>query len=206
MSLVLTKLANKINFHASKALDDPEAETYAKEQSIQLAQDKAVAERKLQANADAAKDSETKSQIDKKAKELQSRSQFSVFRATGQTATGILSIFGFFILAAVMMYSGHLVANKDIGYSSPFRVLSFLYGSLFFIYHIPMGLYDIYVNKKRLIYYSFLPLSTYQPSGDLEKFFLGPFCYTENQESQAAKMAVEALYSKAFQKSQIKTS
>jgi hypothetical protein len=203
---IFTKLVNKVQYVTSKSLDDPKADEFARQKAIQDSQDKAVADRRAKADAEADKKAKADAEANKKAKDLESRRHFSISRATGNAASGILGIFGFFLLTAVMLYSGHLVANRDIGYNAPFRLLSFLYGTLFFIYYIPMGLYDIYVNKKRLIYYTFLPLSTYEPTGDLEKFFLKPFCYTENQDSQAAKMAVEALYSKAFQKSQIKTS
>jgi hypothetical protein len=205
MSLI-TKLSNKINYYTSKALDDPDAEEYVKQQAIQEAQDKAVADRKLAEDADAAKQASDAEVASLKIKDLETRNKFSVTRATGDTASGILKIFGSLLLVGIMMYGGHLAANQAIGYNAPFRLLTFFYGSLFFFYHIPKGLYDKYVNKKKLEFYSFLPLSTYHPTGDLEKFFLSPFCYSETQESQAARAVVESLYSTAFTKSQIKTS
>ena len=205
MSLI-TKLSNKINYYTSKALDDPDAEEYVKQQAIQEAQDKAVADRKLAEDADAAKQASDAEVASLKIKDLETRNKFNITRATGGTASGILKIFGSLLLVGVMMYGGHLAANQAIGYNAPFRLLTFFYGSLFFFYHIPKGLYDKYVNKKKLEFYSFLPLSTYHPTGDLEKFFLSPFCYSETQESQAARAVVESLYSTAFTKSQIKTS
>jgi len=204
MSLI-TKLSNKINYYTSKALDDPDAEEYVKQQAIQEAQDKAVADRKLAEDADAAKQASDAEVASLKIKDLETRNKFSVTRATGDTASGILKIFGSLLLVGIMMYGGHLAANQAIGYNAPFRLLTFLYGSLFFFYHIPKGLYDKYINKKKLEFYSFLPLSTYHPTGDLEKFFIGPFCYSETQESQAARAVVQSLYSTAFTKSQIKT-
>jgi hypothetical protein len=205
MSLI-TKLSNKLNYHTSIALDDPDAEEYAKQQAIQQAQDKAVADRKLAEDADAAKRASDAEIASLKVKDLESRNKFSVARASGETASGILKIFGSLLLTAIMLYGGHLAANQAIGYNAPFRLLTFFYGSIFFFYHIPKGLYDKYINKKKLEFYSFLPLSTYHPTGDIEKFFLAPFCYSETQESQAARAVVESLYSTAFTKSQIKTS
>jgi len=205
MSLI-TKLSNKINYHTSIALDDPDAEEHAKQQAIQQAQDKAVADRKLAEDADAAKQASDAEIASLNVKDLERRNKFNVTRASGETASGILKIFGSLLLTAIMLYGGHLVANQAIGYNAPFRLLSFFYGSMFFFYHIPKGLYDKYINKKKLEFYSFLPLSTYHPTGDIEKFFLSPFCYSETQESQAARAVVESLYSTAFTKSQIKTS
>ena len=202
---IFTKLVNKVQYVTSKSLDDPKAAEFAREKAIQDAQDQAVADRKAKEKALAAKQLEDKDKADAKVKDLQERSQFNITRATGGTASGILKIFGSLLLAGVMMYGGHLAANQAIGYNAPFRLLTFLYGSLFFFYHIPKGLYDKYINKKKLEFYSFLPLSTYHPTGDLEKFFIGPFCYSETQESQAARAVVQSLYSTAFTKSQIKT-
>lgn len=203
---IFTKLVNKVQYVTSKSLDDPKAAEFARQKVIQDAQDQEVADRKAKDDAAAAKQLVDKKKAEEKVKDIQDRSQFSVSRAAGHTASGILTIFGYLLLAGVMMYGGHLAANQVIGYNAPFRLLTFFYGSLFFFYHIPKGLYDKYINKKKLEFYSFLPLSTYHPTGDLEKFVVGPFCYSETQESQAARAVVESLYSTAFTRSQIKTS
>ena len=63
------------------------------------------------------------------------------------------------------------------------------------------ALYTVYWKNEKIPYYSFFPISTHVPNGDFEKIFLGPFCYEENTESQAAKALVQELYLKGFQKS-----
>jgi hypothetical protein len=202
---IFTKLVNKVQYVTSKSLDDPDAAEFAKEKAIQDAQDKAVADRKAAADTIAAKELATKKEADEKAKTLEDKSQYNVYRAAGNAASGILSVFFSLLLVSLMMYGGHLLANRDIGYNMPFRLLSFFYGSLFFFYHIPKTLYDKYISKKQLEYYSFLPLSTYAPTGDLEKIFLGPFCYTETQTALEATSLVEQMYSTAFKQTQIKS-
>jgi hypothetical protein len=62
-----------------------------------------------------------------------------------------------------------------------------------------------YAYQIKPAYYTYLPLSTYEPNGDLEILFLGGFCYKEDAASQMARAAVETLYKTAFEKSQIKT-
>jgi hypothetical protein len=202
---IFTKLVNKVQYVTSNSLDDPKAAEFAKQKAIQDAQDKAVKDRKAVADEEAAKQAKIEKDKEIKSKELESRSEFNISRLTGNTASGILKVFFSFILFSLILYSGHIVANRDIGYNAPFRVLSFIYGSVFFFYHIPKTIYDVYVSNKKLEYYTFLPLSTYQPDGIITKLFLGPFCYTETQHTAAARSTVEALYSEGFQKTQIKT-
>jgi hypothetical protein len=202
---IFTKVVNKVQYVTSKSLDDPKAAEFAKEKAIQDAQDKAVAERKAAADSIAAKELAKKKETDEKAKTLEDKSKYNVYRAAGNAASGILSVFFSLLLVSLMLYGGHLVANRDIGYNTPFRLLSFFYGTIFFFYHIPKGLYDKYISKKHLEYYTFLPLSTYAPTGDLEKIFFGPFCYTETQTALEARSLVEQMYSTAFQQTQIKS-
>ena len=200
MSL-LTKLSNKIQHITSKQLDDPETEAYIKQQKIQEAQDAAAQQRQEKQNEEEKKAKEKKAAAAAKAADIARRSEFKPGRVASTSASKILKIFGSMVLTMLMLYGGHLAANEAIGYRNPFRLLSFLYGALLFIYVIPKSFYDSLVLKKDQHFYTFLPLSTYVPVGNFESFFLTPFCYTEDGFSAEARKAVHSLYENAFKAS-----
>jgi len=204
MSL-LRQITNKINYDMSKVLNDPEADAYAKQQAIQAKQDAEVKAREDKEEAKAKIVSEAKAKADAKAKSLAERSSFSVGRAVRNTASGIITGFMSLILICFILYGGHLAANEAIGYKIPFRILSFIYGCVFFFFEIPKSFIRRYWYQIQIPYYSYLPLSTYQPVGDFETLLLGGFCYKENETSSAARSAVGTLYKSAFDKTQIKT-
>jgi hypothetical protein len=202
---ILTQITNRVKYDLSKALNDPEVDAYAKQQAIQEKQDTDVKERKQKEESTSKKNSEAKARAAEKAKVLTQRSTFSVKRALRNTASGILTGFMSLVLICFILYGGHLAANEAIGYKIPFRILSFIYGCIFFFIEIPKSFIRIYWYQIQIPYYCYFPLSTYQPVGDFETLFLGGFCYKEDEASNAARAAIEALYKTAFDKSQIKT-
>jgi hypothetical protein len=201
-----TKFTNKIQYLLSQFLDDPDADAYSKEQQDQKAQDDEIQERLDTVKTESEEYSEKKLEEDAEAADLVDRSKFIPQRAASNIASGVLKGFLSFFFTCIVLYGGHLAANEMIGYKSPFRVLSFVYGSLIFFYFILMMIYRKYWLQIKLHSYAFLPISTYVPRGNLENLFLGFFCYTEDEHSIAATAAVEAMYSKAFKDSQIKDS
>jgi len=204
MSL-LTQLSNKIQYLASQQLDDPEAEAYAKQQAAQAEHDEETKKRLEDEKAKTKKQEDAKAKSKEQAQALVDRSQFRPQRASSNIASGIIKGFTGLFLALFILYGGHLAANDTIGYSVPFRIVSFMYGCLLFFIEIPKMLIRRYWYNINPSYYSFLPISTYVPVGDLESFFLRGFCYTEDAASVAAKGAVDTLYKTAFEKTQIKT-
>ena len=204
MSL-LTKIGNKIQYSISELVSDPKADAFARQQAIQAQQDAEARARRDAAAANASAQEKARLKAEEDAKALSERSQFKPVRATSNVAAGIIKTFMSFILALVILYGGHLAANEAIGYKIPFRLLSFLYGCIFFFIEIPKMLIRRYWYQIKPPYYTYLPLSTYEPKGDLEILFLGGFCYKEDDNSHMARAAVEALYKTAFEKSQIKT-
>jgi hypothetical protein len=200
MSL-LTSLSNKINYIVAQNVSDPQADAYAEQQAIQAEQNKKVKDAeaaKAKAEAKAAAD---KKESDEAAAALAARSKFSPRKLAYNAANGILKAFLILFVIGIAFYGGHIVANKAIGYSVPFRILTFLYGSIFSFWIIPKSLYDVYAKGEILPYYSFLPLVAYEPAGIIEQFFIGAFCYNENESSKAATNAVTKLYSDAYTKS-----
>jgi hypothetical protein len=201
MSL-LTSLSNKIQYMAVKTAIDPEAEEYAKQQAEQAAQDAAMKKQKEDSEKQAKVDAEVKQEEDKKADVLAARSQFDTRKMISQASKGILSSIFLLIIIFISFYGGHIAANKAIGWGVPFRILSFIYGILFSFWIIPKSIYDVYWKGLKIPYFTFLPISTHETTGTIEKIFIGPFCYREDEESSAARAAVVNMYADAFRKSQ----
>jgi len=202
MSL-LTQVANKIKYMISQFVSDPEADAYARQQADQAAQDADTKKRIDEAKAQADADAKVKADTDAAAAELEERSQFKSKRAATSIASGVLKGFFSLFLFMFLLYGGHLAANQAIGYRVPFRLFMFIIGFLLSFYYIPKSLFDRYYTKIKPPYYSFLPISTYQPVGILQDIFLGGFCYTEDDNSRAARAAVESLYLTGFNKSKV---
>jgi hypothetical protein len=202
---VFTQIANKIQYSLAQAINDPKADEYARQQAIQARHDADAKARRDAEYARASAQEKARLKAEEDAKALAERSQFKPVRATGNVAAGIIGGFMRFILTLVILYGGHLAANEAIGYKNPFRILSFVYGCLFFFIEIPKMLIRRYAYQIKPPYYTYFPLSTYEPNGDLEILFLGAFCYKEDEASQMARATVETLYKTAFEKSQIKT-
>ena len=205
MSNLLSQIGNKINYSISRWASDPEADQYAQQQAIQAQQDAEAQERLNEAKSRADADSKAKRDADAKAQSLADRSNFKPMRAGSNIASGILKWFMRLILLLLILYGGHLAANEAIGYNAPFRLLSFYYGCVFFFIEIPKMLIRRYWYQIKPSYFTYLPLSTYLPNGDMETFFLGAFCYKEDEASIAARAKVESMYRAAFDKTQIKT-
>lgn len=180
---------------------DPQADAYAKQQAEQARQDAEARRREKEANDRAVEEKERREKEQERAESLASRSQFNGTQFISHTAKGILDICYKVLFVILLLYGGHLAANDAIGYNAPFRILTFVYGSLCFWYQIPRAIYRVYVKKETLPNYTFLPLSTYTPNGDFERFFIGPFCYTKDAYSGNAQAEVKALYETIYKKS-----
>ena len=202
MGNTLTLAYNKVQYMIAKNLSDPEADNYAKQQAAQAKQDAEAKKRKVEAAKNATEAEQQKKEEQEAALELQKRSQFSsVGDNVANILNGVLKVFSSLLLISLILYGGYISANKAIGYNIPFRLLSFLYGCIFFIFVIPKMFFDIYYNNIKYHHYAFLPLTTHVPSGNFENFFIGAFCYTENDTSRAAKEEVRQLYEKGFKNS-----
>ena len=204
MSGLFTQVVNKIQYKISEWASDPKAQEYAKQQEAQARHNAETQARKQTAEEQARVQAAATAEAEAKARDLASRSQFSPTRASSNIATGILNGFMQLIFVLIAMYGGHLAANEAIGYNLPFRLLSFIYGTIFFFIVIPMSLYNTYWLNIPPKYYTYLPLSTYEPIGDLQVLFLGGFCYKEDQQAIDARNKVAELYKHGFEKSQIK--
>jgi hypothetical protein len=198
-----TKVYNKVQYNIAKWTNDPEADNYARNSAAQEAQDAETQRRFVEQMAQAQADTDRRNQENADAKSFAERSQFKPGRALNKISSGIINAFLKIIILAVLLYSGHLAANEAIGYNVPFRLLSFACGFIFPYYVIPRFLYQKFYLKKQMDYYTFLPVSTYEPNGDYESLFLGGFCYKKDERYAAARAAVESLYNTGYHKSLI---
>jgi hypothetical protein len=201
MSL-LTSIFNKIQYQLTKASVDPEAEAFAKAQAQQAKQDAELASRKSKQEANTLAAEKAKKEAEVAAINLSARSRFDIPKLIRDSSSSILYTFIGLAVLMFMMYGGHLAANHDIGYSPIGRIMSFFYGSLLSPILIIKALYEIYWKEIKLNNYAFLPITTYVPRTDLEKFFLYPFVYTEDSESTAARARVAQSYLEAFQRTE----
>ena len=202
MGNLYTKLSNKVQYMISEAVSDPNADAFAKQQAQQAKQDAAVAENERKAEQLAENLAAENEASEIEAASLAARSKFSSPTTVAvNVINGVVKGFMALIFICIILYGGSLAVNKAIGYSIPFRLLTFIYGMIFSFWVIPKSLYDVYSTNISAPYYSFLPLSIYHPVGSLESFFLGPFCYKEDDTTAAARAAVNELYKNAFLKS-----
>jgi hypothetical protein len=197
---VLTGLSNKIQFLLSKQISDPEADAYARQQAIQARQDAERREREQEANQRKLKEKQKRDEKQEADAELKRRSEFSMRDLFRDTAGQILSYVSILILVVFILYGGHIAANEAIGYRPPFRILSFVFGSLGFFYYIPRLLYKIHWKRETVPMYTFLPISVYHPTGFFEKIIFGPFSYEEDQYAIDARVTVEELYKNSYKK------
>jgi hypothetical protein len=202
MGNTFTLAYNKIQYQLDAYFKDPEAENHAKQVAAQAAQDKKVAEAKATAT-------EKKSELDAKAAAdkaaadaLAERSKFSPVQVVvAKISKNILSFFTTLIIISLALYGGKLEANKAIGYGVLMRIVSFIYGSLFFFIVIPRSLYEIYFLNKTQPDYAGLPIWNYVPNGWAEQLFFGAFSYVEDNNSKILHEEVVHLYSDGLAKS-----
>jgi hypothetical protein len=169
MSL-LEKLKDKINYKVFKALDDPEAATFAAEKAQQQSEENA-AQKKQE------KQQEVKEQRQKELSEAEANKPPTTFESIfgGFWKVLVFGTFGFLV-----MVSGSMAANTGIHRHPLIRILYFIFGSvvglitLIFILPFPpllIILTIVYILMRWLKLlphdYSFLPLMQYDPSNNI---------------------------------------
>ena len=155
MSL-LTSITNRAQYALSANISDPNADAYVKQRAAEAANAAAAANAaKDAAAAKAAKDAAdaaAKKAAEDKAASLSARSKFDIKKLIGQTSFGILGWFIALLLICFALYGGCLAANESIGYNVPFRILSFFYGMIFFIYYIIKSFYIVDWKGEKIPY------------------------------------------------------
>ena len=199
MGNTLSLLYKRIQFSTDSYLKNPEAEAHAKQVAKQQAQDEAAAKRKAALNESKAELKAKNEEAKKEAEDLARRSKVSSpSEMLGKAAKRIMNVFGTLLIVGLGLYAGKLEANKAIGYSVSMRIVSFIYGAIFFFAVIPRTLYDRYALDKKIPDYAPLPIWNYVPNGRIERIFLGLFSYVEDANSIAAREDVMRLYKDGF--------
>ncbi len=169
MSL-LEMLKDKVNYKIFKALDDPEAATFAAEKAQQKAEQDAK-EQKQQ------KQQEAKTQREKELAEAEAnkpKSPVSAARAV------FLQVIVYGIGAFLILVCGSLTANTAIHRHPLLRILYFVFGSIFglilLIFALPIPIIPpillvlyiiLYMLDWLPHYYNFLPLMQYKPTTNI---------------------------------------
>ena len=83
------------------------------------------------------------------------------------------------LIVGLALWAGTLAANDAIFRSKGYRVLNFIYGSVFFIVVLPYYLFRYFKGAAPTLF-ALLPLTTYQPQSMFEKLIYGLFWYIEN--------------------------
>lgn len=189
----------KFQYNIDSYFKDPEAEAHAKQVEKQKKLDEAAAKRKEALTKSKETVEAKNAEAKKEAEDLARRSKVSSpGEMVGKAAARIIDIFIKILIVILALYAGKLEANKAIGYSISMRIVSFVYGALFFFIVIPRSIYDLYTYNKKPPNYTFLPVWNYVPNGKIEWFFFGPFSYKEDAASRAAAADVERLYRDGF--------
>ena len=90
------------------------------------------------------------------------------------------------VVIGLMLWAGTLAANDAIWRNRGYRIVNFIYGSLFFFIALPYYLYR-YFKKAPPTLFALLPLTTYQPQTMMEKIIYGLFWYIPNENYEKNK-------------------
>jgi len=92
----------------------------------------------------------------------------------------IASTFVRAFIIGLALWGGTLAANDAIWRNRGYRVVNFIYGSLFFFIALPYYIYRYFKNSSPTLF-ALLPLTTYQPQTMMEKIIYGLFWYIPNK-------------------------
>jgi cation transport ATPase len=191
MSLIADAL-NSIQYQIKKAVSDPEANKYAKEQETKAKfKEDAKKQEDLRKQAQTTKDAETKAASEKlkaEKKEAEERSKFSFTRLFGTVFGTFLTIFLIFLLFFCGVLGASLATNLNLYHSAPYRVLYAIYGFLFFFLVIPYVLgYRWFWKGKQPRFYSLIPLVPYHLDNRFIAFLFSWLSYKPDDQIDSLK-------------------
>ena len=165
MSL-LEKAYNSIQYQINKAISDPEADKYAKEQAdkAKKQQDAAIAadiKNKTKAeHEENLKKEKLKMEAEQKA--AKDRSTFSFTRLFGTVFGSTITILLIFLIFFGAVVGASMATNLNLYRSLPYRIFYAIYGFLFFFIVIPyvIGYRWLWKGKKPK-FYSLIPIIPY---------------------------------------------
>lgn len=84
------------------------------------------------------------------------------------------------VIIGLMLWAGTLAANDAIWRNRGYRIVNFIYGSLFFFIVLPYYIYRYFKGTSPTLF-ALLPLTTYEPQTMMEKIIYGLFWYIPNE-------------------------
>ena len=183
---------NSIQYQIKKAVSDPEANSYAKEQAdAQKKIEDAKAAEETAKQTKAKKEAEEKAAADKAAAEVQAakdRNTFSFIRMFGTVGGTFFIIFMVFLLFFGAVLGASLATNLNLYLSTPYRILYAIYGFLFFFVVIPYVLgYRWFWKGKRPRFYSLIPLIPYHLDSRFAAFLFSWLSYKPDDQIDSLK-------------------
>lgn len=209
----LTKIKNNFVYKINNAINDPDANQYAKEK-LDKEKEKEEQNKKPQEPVITEKYEDPNPTDDGNPDEI------SFSRIVKKIWNYIKLIFekGFFPFIAIIL--AMYVANEMIVYPAPIRVVFFIFVFVlcFLFKHVTILLgffylcksgYDYYINnmaggeKRRIMprIYALLPVTTYRSESPLTAFFLSPFQYPKSKKDEEELVKVMEEYNNALTES-----
>lgn len=93
------------------------------------------------------------------------------------------------VILGLALWAGTLAANDVIWRNRGYRIVNFIYGSLFFFVVLPYYLFR-YFKKTPPTLFALLPLTTYEPQTIMEKIIYGLFWYIPNEKYEKNKVCL----------------
>lgn len=209
----LTKIKNNLAFKINNAINDPDANQYAKEKTDKEKE-------KEEQNKKSQEPVITEKYEDPNPTDDGNPDEISFSRIVKKIWNYIKLIFekGFFPFIAIIL--AMYVANEMIVYPAPIRVVFFIFVFVlcFLFKHVTILLgifylcksgYDYYINnmaggeKRRIMprIYALLPVTTYKSDSPLTTLFLSPFQYPKSKKDEEELVKVMEEYNNALTES-----
>ena len=173
---IFSRIKNMVSYKLYKATTDPDAERFVEEQKANRAKIEAYE------TSDASGNIDISGTMDISGTNIQLPPQNLI----AEIIKNIVSSFFIFLFILFAIYSGHLAANDAIGRDIQYRILYFIYGTIFApfvcLYYIIQVMRGESVKS-----YAILPIREGEVPNGLEGFFLSFISYTPDAEVSAKR-------------------
>jgi len=176
ISSIFSRIKNMVSYKLYKATTDPDAERFVEEQKANRAKIEAYETSDVSGTIDIS------GTMDISGTNIQLPPQNLI----AEIIKNIVSSFFIFLFILFAIYSGHLAANDAIGRDIQYRILYFIYGTIFApfvcLYYIIQVMRGESVKS-----YAILPIREGEVPNGLEGFFLSFISYTPDAEVSAKR-------------------
>jgi hypothetical protein len=182
ISSIFSRIKNMVSYKLYKATTDPDAERFVEEQKANRAKIEAYETSDASGNMDILGNIDISGTMDISGTNIQLPPQNLI----AEIIKNIVSSFFIFLFILFAIYSGHLAANDAIGRDIQYRILYFIYGTIFAPF---VCLYYIiqFMRGESVKSYAILPIREGEVPNGLEGFFLSFISYTPDAEVSAKR-------------------